>query len=64
MDQPQRTCPACGSGDCTFRSRKKIAAQPDHGEGEAVETKYRCQACGHEWKVRALAQVSREPEQI
>jgi len=64
MDQPQRTCPACGSTDYAFRSRNKLAAQPEQGEGEAVETKYHCQGCGHEWKVRAPAQVSRKPEQI
>ena len=46
-----RTCPACGSGDYTFRSRKKIEAAEGHEA--AVETKYRCKACGHEWKVRA-----------
>jgi hypothetical protein len=64
MDQPQRTCPACGSGDYTFRSRKKIAAQPDQGEAEAVETKYRCQSLGHEWKVRAPVQGHQKPEQF
>ena len=45
-----RTCPACGSSDYTFRSRKKIVAE--NGEVEAVETKYRCKACGHEWWAR------------
>jgi transposase-like protein len=43
-----RTCPACGSGDYEFRSRKKVA---EEGK-EVVETKYRCKGCGHEWKVR------------
>jgi transposase-like protein len=46
---PTRTCPACGSGEYQFRSRKKVAGQ---GKPEAVETKYRCKACNHEWKVR------------
>ena len=52
MDQPatSRTCPACGSGAYTFRSRKKIVAEK--GESEAVETKYRCKTCGKEWRVR------------
>jgi DNA-directed RNA polymerase subunit M/transcription elongation factor TFIIS len=52
MDQPatNRTCPTCGSGEYTFRSRKKIAAEK--GESEATETKYRCKACGKEWRVR------------
>jgi DNA-directed RNA polymerase subunit M/transcription elongation factor TFIIS len=45
-----RTCPKCGSTDYRFRGRKTVAAEP--GRAEAVETKYRCQACGHEWKVR------------
>jgi DNA-directed RNA polymerase subunit M/transcription elongation factor TFIIS len=53
MDQglPSRTCPKCGSDDYTFRSRKKIVL-PAGQDGVAVETKYRCKACGHEWKVR------------
>ena len=38
-----RTCPACGSGDYQFRSRKKVT---EEGKGEAVETKYHCKACG------------------
>jgi DNA-directed RNA polymerase subunit M/transcription elongation factor TFIIS len=52
MDQPatSRICPACGSGEHKFRSRKKIAA--DEGESEAVETKYRCKGCGKEWRVK------------
>jgi transposase-like protein len=52
---PSRTCPECGSGDYTFRSRKKVAAVPEKGEPKATETKYRCKACGHEWKVRVPA---------
>src|SRR5438067_1800829 len=45
---PNRTCPACGSGDDTSRSRKKVTPQPGlEGEG-AVEAQYRCQACEHE----------------
>jgi DNA-directed RNA polymerase subunit M/transcription elongation factor TFIIS len=50
MAQPARTCPKCGSGDYHFRGRKKI--EPTEDQEAAVETKYRCQACGHEWKVR------------
>jgi DNA-directed RNA polymerase subunit M/transcription elongation factor TFIIS len=45
-----KTCPKCGSGDYTFRSRKTIPA--GQGKGEEIETKYRCRACGNEWKVR------------
>jgi DNA-directed RNA polymerase subunit M/transcription elongation factor TFIIS len=47
---PSRTCPQCGSGDYAFRSRKKIEAAD--GQEVAVETKYRCKACGHEWRVK------------
>ena len=43
-----RACPECNSGDYRFRSRKKIAAE--NGKPEAVETKYRCQLCNHEWR--------------
>jgi DNA-directed RNA polymerase subunit M/transcription elongation factor TFIIS len=46
-----RTCPACGSTDYVFRGRKKIEAEP--GKQAAVETKYRCRACGKEWRVKA-----------
>jgi DNA-directed RNA polymerase subunit M/transcription elongation factor TFIIS len=53
MDQPARTCPECGSGEHAFRGRKKI--EPGDGQEAAVETKYRCKACGHEWKVRVGA---------
>ncbi|HYT93439.1 MAG TPA: hypothetical protein VEL76_32275 [Gemmataceae bacterium] len=48
-----KTCPQCGSGEDTFRSRKKIEAEK--GKPEAVETKDRCKGCGHEWRVRVAA---------
>jgi transposase-like protein len=54
MEQPAKTCPKCRSDDYAFRSRKKIEVDPDKGEPAAVETKYRCKACGHEWKVRTV----------
>jgi DNA-directed RNA polymerase subunit M/transcription elongation factor TFIIS len=47
-----KTCPKCGSGDYSFRSRKTIAAATEKNEPAAVETKYRCKGCGHEWRVR------------
>ena len=50
-----RTCPACGSPDYAFRSRKKIPADPQKGQPEVTETKYRCKGCAHEWKVRTPA---------
>jgi DNA-directed RNA polymerase subunit M/transcription elongation factor TFIIS len=53
MEQPAKTCPKCGSGDYMFRSRKKIETAA--GEAAAVETKYRCKACEHEWRVRVAA---------
>jgi transposase-like protein len=48
MEQPGRTCPKCNSGAYTFRSRKKV--ERAEGQEAAIETKYRCKACGHEWK--------------
>ena len=54
-DKPTKTCPKCGSGDYSFRSRKKVPADPEKGEPEAWETKYRCKACEKEWKVRTPA---------
>ncbi len=49
--KPARTCPACGSDRYQFRFRKKLP--PEDGQsGEVVETKYKCKACDHEWKVR------------
>ncbi len=50
---PTRRCPACGSSDYAFRGRKAIP--PGDGKAAAVETKYRCKACGQEWKVRVEA---------
>jgi transposase-like protein len=47
---PAHHCPACGSGDYAFRSRKKIEGEP--GQAAAVETKHRCKTCGKEWRVR------------
>ena len=55
MEQGQfvmKTCPECGSGDYVFRGRKNVAANPEKGEPAAVETKYACRTCGHQWKVR------------
>jgi transposase-like protein len=55
MDQqakPNRTCPACGSDQYLFRSRKKLPPRPGEEGGQMVETKYRCKACGKEWSVR------------
>jgi DNA-directed RNA polymerase subunit M/transcription elongation factor TFIIS len=53
MDQlidPARRCPKCSSREYLFRGRKKIAGE--RGQEAAVETKYRCKSCGHEWRVR------------
>ena len=47
----KKSCPECGSRQYQFRSRKKVAGE----HGEAVETKYRCKACGHEWRVTQRA---------
>jgi len=54
MEQPTtgfRTCPECDSSDYMFRHRKRVTDE----QGTAVETKYRCKSCGHEWNVRAPA---------
>ena len=51
----QRTCPECGSDKYLFRGRKKIPAAA--GQEEAMETKYRCTACEHEWKERTPINV-------
>jgi DNA-directed RNA polymerase subunit M/transcription elongation factor TFIIS len=45
----RKTCPQCGSDQYEFRSRKQVAGEEG---GTAVETKYRCKACEHEWRVR------------
>jgi hypothetical protein len=53
MNQPKAAscnCPACGSENHEFRSRKKVDREDDHGAG--VGTKYRCKVRGHEWRVR------------
>jgi DNA-directed RNA polymerase subunit M/transcription elongation factor TFIIS len=53
MDHPlaaKKSCPKCGSADYTFRSRKTIPAKET--EPKAIETKYRCKACGYEWRLR------------
>jgi DNA-directed RNA polymerase subunit M/transcription elongation factor TFIIS len=50
MEPPAKSCPKCDSGAYTFRSRKSIEAA--EGQEALVETKYRCKACGHDWKVR------------
>jgi DNA-directed RNA polymerase subunit M/transcription elongation factor TFIIS len=52
---PTKSCPKCGSVEYMFRSRKKVALEPGQGAEAAVETKYRCKACGHEWRVRTPA---------
>jgi DNA-directed RNA polymerase subunit M/transcription elongation factor TFIIS len=48
-----KTCPKCGSGEYMFRGRKKVEAE--EGKPKAVETKYKCKACGHEWRVKSPA---------
>lgn len=49
---PARTCPACGSSDYVFRGRKRIAPDASKGAEAAIETKYHCRGCGHEWRDR------------
>ena len=47
-------CPDCGSADYVFRGRRKVAPEPGE-QGQLVETKRACRACGYQWKVRATA---------
>ena len=56
---PGRACPACGSENYTFRSRKQIEAT---AEQEAMlETKYRCKGCGNEWKETVPGVLKKAP---
>ncbi len=60
MEKPaMRTCPACGSGDYAFRSRKQIEATPE--QEAMLETKYRCKACGEEWKEKVPGVLRKAP---
>ncbi len=59
MDQlvnPARCCPKCGSREYVFRGWKKLPTEAE--QSAAVETKYRCKACGKEWKVRVSERQS------
>jgi DNA-directed RNA polymerase subunit M/transcription elongation factor TFIIS len=58
---PSRKCPACGSKDYTFRSRRQIEADPEKGEPAQLETKYRCKGCGEEWKDRVPGVLQKAP---
>ena len=48
-----KSCPECGSDKYRFHSRTRVA--DESGNGEVTETKSKCQACGHEWRVRGEA---------
>jgi DNA-directed RNA polymerase subunit M/transcription elongation factor TFIIS len=48
-----KTCPNCFGKKYRFRARRTIPATG--GRPAAIETKYRCAECGHEWKVRVPA---------
>jgi transposase-like protein len=54
-----RACPACGSENYTFRSRKPIEATA--GQEAMLETKYRCKGCGKDWKEKASRVLKKEP---
>jgi hypothetical protein len=47
-----RACPKCGSGNYLFRGRKHIPADLEKAQQAAIETKYCCKACSHEWRVK------------
>jgi DNA-directed RNA polymerase subunit M/transcription elongation factor TFIIS len=48
-----KTCPECQSKKYRFRARRTIPAAADRPA--AIETKYRCAECNHEWKVQVAA---------
>ena len=52
QSRKSRSCPECGSGEYAFRSRKRIVGERD--QPAMVETKYRCKACNHEWRVKVI----------
>lgn len=55
-----RVCPACGSANYAFRSRKQI--ETTTAEQEAMlETKYRCKECGEEWKETVPGALRKRP---
>jgi hypothetical protein len=56
-----RVCPACGSKDYTFRSRRQIEADHATGEGPQLEVKFKCKGCGEEWKVREPGVLQKAP---
>jgi hypothetical protein len=51
---PSRKCPKCGKSDYKFRGCKKIPPNPETGDGEQWDTKFRCRACEHEWREKEL----------
>jgi DNA-directed RNA polymerase subunit M/transcription elongation factor TFIIS len=58
---PGRACPACGSSDYAFRSRRQIEADPPKGESTQLETKYRCKTCNEEWKAKVPGMLRKAP---
>jgi hypothetical protein len=52
---PARCCPGCASKQYVFRGRKTVPAE--QGKPAAVETKYMCRGCGHEWRERVEAKA-------
>lgn len=59
QNPPSRVCPACGSTNYTFRSRKQI--EPTAEQEAMLETKYRCRGCGKEWKETAPGVLRKGP---
>ena len=53
FEHPGRCCPECEHKGYMFRARRALDGKP--GESGAVETKYRCRSCAHEWRERTSA---------
>ena len=49
----KKRCPKCHSDQYLFRGRKTIPAKGS--EPRAIETKFRCKACGHVWTLKVAA---------
>jgi hypothetical protein len=58
---PGRTCSACGSSACAFRSRRQIEADPEKDDPAQLETKHSCNKCEEEWKEKVPGVPQKAP---